>query len=389
MIAFVPARCGSKSIPFKNVKLFCGKPLIYWVLNELHLTSAITQIVVATDCDKIRFIVEEFNFAKVVIYMRELENASDTSSSESVMLEYINVANIPLEEYFILAQITSPFTTALNLSEAIDYFFNNKFDSLLSCAISKRFYWNRLGFPLNYDYKTRPRRQEFQGQLIENGAFYISTVKGILESENRIHGNIGIYIMPEYTSIEIDEPDDWPIAELFFSKYRKQLDFREVKLFFTDVDGTLTDAGMYYDNLGNELKKFNTHDGKGIELLRLYGVKTGIITSENTNIVNLRASKLRVDFLFQGKSDKGKLEKILEACKIEKIAIENVAYIGDDINCLDLLRNVGLAACPADAQEEIQAIPGILRMNKNGGQGAVREFINFIIKNHLRQDTIV
>ncbi|MDD3489524.1 MAG: HAD hydrolase family protein [Paludibacter sp.] len=147
----------------------------------------------------------------------------------------------------------------------------------------------------------------------------------------------------------------------------------------TDVDGVLTDAGMYYSENGDELKKFNTHDGMGLQLIRQKGIKTGIITSENTMMVERRFNKLKLDYLYQGKREGGKLASVVEICEKEGITLNEVAYIGDDINCLELLSNVGLAACPANALDAVKQIPGIVRMNKKGGEGCVREFIEMII----------
>ena len=153
----------------------------------------------------------------------------------------------------------------------------------------------------------------------------------------------------------------------------------KIKLFLSDVDGVLTDAGMYYTESGDEFKKFNTHDGMGFKLLREAGIKTGIVTSENTKIVERRAQKLKIDYLRQGHQHGGKLTAALEICKLENISIQEVAYIGDDVNCFDLLSAVGLAACPANAVKKIKTIPGIMLLEKNGGEGAVREFIEFIL----------
>ena len=136
---------------------------------------------------------------------------------------------------------------------------------------------------------------------------------------------------------------------------------------------------MYYSENGDELKKFNTHDGKGFELLRNANIKTGIITSENTKIVERRAKKLKVDFLYQGKEHGGKLEAAKAICKDLGITLDAVAYIGDDVNCFELLSNVGLAACPSNAVDKIKSIPNILILNTKGGEGAVREFVNKII----------
>ena len=153
----------------------------------------------------------------------------------------------------------------------------------------------------------------------------------------------------------------------------------KIKLFLTDVDGVLTDAGMYYSEAGDELKKFNTHDGMGLQLIREKGIKTGIVTSENTKLVERRFNKLKLDFLFQGKREGGKLATVKELCEKEGISLSEVAYIGDDINCLELLSNVGLAACPADALDAVKNIPGIIQMKKKGGEGCVREFIEMIL----------
>lgn len=155
----------------------------------------------------------------------------------------------------------------------------------------------------------------------------------------------------------------------------------KIKLFLSDVDGVMTDAGMYYTESGDEFKKFNTHDGMGFELLRKAGIKTGIITSENTKIVERRAAKLKVDYLYQGKRNDGKLGAAKEICAKEGITLDQVAYIGDDINCLELLSHVGIAACPSNAVKTIQAIPAIIQLKTAGGNGAVREFIDLILEN--------
>jgi YrbI family 3-deoxy-D-manno-octulosonate 8-phosphate phosphatase len=155
---------------------------------------------------------------------------------------------------------------------------------------------------------------------------------------------------------------------------------RKIRLFLTDVDGVLTDAGMYYTETGDELKKFNTRDGMGLKLLREAGIKTGIITTENTRLVERRAAKLKVDHLVQGAYPK--LNAALEICKTEGITLEETAYIGDDVNCLELLQAVGLAACPADAVKKVKAVNGIMILDKKGGEGVVREFAELILEQY-------
>ena len=322
-IAFIPVRGGSKSIPLKNIKPFCGKPLVCWNIEALENCDAVDEIIIATDSQEIENTIKEFNYKKARIYQRSAENASDTASTESVMLEYIQNKKLNPDTTFILVQATSPLTQSIHFAEALQMYQENHFDSILSCVRNKRFFWNSNGTSLNYDFQNRPRRQNFEGMFMENGAFYINTVKNILDSKNRLSGKIGIYEMPEYTATEIDEPDDWIILENLMYRHilhNQRNDYRKIKLFLADVDGTLTDAGMYYSENGDEQKKFNTRDGLGFRLLKEAGIKTGIITSENTKIVENRAKKLNIDYLYQGQLDGGKLNIAKVICKKENMS---------------------------------------------------------------------
>tara|TARA_B110000971_G_scaffold217254_1_gene253775 strand:- start:159 stop:1304 length:1146 start_codon:yes stop_codon:yes gene_type:complete len=379
VIAFIPARGGSKSIPGKNIKDFCGKPLIYWNLFALEKSELVDEVIVATDSEQIFKIVEEFNFLKVKLYQRSAENAQDHSTSESIMLEYINYAKLAPSDTFMLVQATSPFTRTKDFNNGLRLM--SRHDTVFACAKIKRFIWNKEGIPLNYDHNNRPRRQDFEGTFMENGAFCISSVSDIIYHNNRISGNIGICEMEEYTFVEIDEVEDWIIAEQLFIKNHSsdyKFNFNKIKLLLSDVDGVLTDAGMYYTENGDEFKKFCTYDGMGFQLLQKSGIKVGILTTEDRNLNRRRAKKLGLDFDFHGAKDKLKIVKDL--CIKEKITLNEVAYIGDDVNCFSLLSHVGIAACPNNAVDKIRAIPNIIRLNKNGGDGVVREFVELILK---------
>ena len=177
----------------------------------------------------------------------------------------------------MLVQAMSPMTQTKHFSEALALYKTARYDSILSCVRNYRFFWNADGTSMNYDYTQRPHRQNFEGPLMENGALYINKVKNILSSGNRLSGHIGIYEMPAYTGMEIEEPDDWTFLENLMRKHvlnhATDNPRKSVKLFLCDVDGTLTDGGMYYAESGDELKKFNTRDGMGLQLLQAQGVK--------------------------------------------------------------------------------------------------------------------
>jgi len=197
-------------------------------------------------------------------------------------------------------------------------------------------------------------------EILEQAIAIDNIVKGIQNKESRTKNN------------EIVTSND----KLLTTNYKLPT---KIKLFLTDVDGVLTDAGMYYSEAGDELKKFNTHDGMGLQLIRQKGIKTGIITSEDTKMVERRYNKLKLDYLYQGKREGGKLPSAKEICELEGITLAEIAYIGDDVNCLELLSNVGIAACPANALDAVKNIPGIIQLKKKGGEGCVREFVEMII----------
>jgi N-acylneuraminate cytidylyltransferase len=151
---------------------------------------------------------------------------------------------------------------------------------------------------------------------------------------------------------------------------------RKIKLVAMDVDGVLTDAGMYYTENGDELKKFNTRDGMGVALVREAGLKTAILTRESTKIVERRGAKMRIDHVFIGVTDKlGCMRALLADLGL---TLDQVAYIGDDVNDYELLGEVGLAVAVRDATRLPKSVAHYVTEAK-GGDGAVRELCEFLI----------
>ena len=155
-----------------------------------------------------------------------------------------------------------------------------------------------------------------------------------------------------------------------------QKSLQQIRLFATDVDGVLTDGGMYYAESGDEWKKFNTRDGMGIKLLQKAGIITAIVTQERTKLVARRAEKLTIPELHQGVLDK--LSLVREMASRHGLTLSQVAYIGDDINDLETLKAVGFSATPADGMPQVAAAVDYI-CQKKGGEGAVREMIEMIL----------
>ncbi|SDC79944.1 acylneuraminate cytidylyltransferase [Geotoga petraea] len=384
-IAMIPLRAGSKSIKNKNRKKMLGRPLFTWVLGEAY-HSNLNQVYVFTD-DKeiIDYVEKEYKYTdKIKVLQRSEESSTDTASTEFAMKEFVNSIDHDYDLLFLL-QATSPLSTKEAINKVIEKIEKDSYDSALTVVENKRFIWDKCGNSINYDYNNRPRRQDFEGYLVENGAIYGTTKQQFEKSGIRIGGNIGIVKMPEDTLIEIDEPNDWYIVEnLLENRLRKNKKKNsKIKALFLDVDGVFTKGTVYFDNNGELLKEFSLRDGMGLEILRENDIEVFVITSENSDIVKSRMNKLKIDNYYPGVKDKyTKIEDILIDRNYKR---EEIAYIGDDINDLSNLISVGWSFCPKNAVKEIKDKVDII-LNNDGGREAIREAVSFIIEYNKRED---
>ena len=157
-------------------------------------------------------------------------------------------------------------------------------------------------------------------------------------------------------------------------KMRKRI--KKIKLIATDVDGVLTDGGMYYSSKGDVLKKFHARDGMAVSILKKNTIPTVIITKERNQIVKKWSSKMNIDKLFDGV--KNKEEIVSKLCKSYGLSENNIAYIGDDVNDLEILKKTGFAATPKDGNMEVKKIVDYICKNR-GGEGVLREICDLII----------
>ena len=152
--------------------------------------------------------------------------------------------------------------------------------------------------------------------------------------------------------------------------------FQDIKIVLADVDGVLTDGGMYYSEKGEVLKKFNAKDGMGVEILLRSKVKTVLLTRENSNIVKKRGSKIKAAATYIGTFNKeSQLQKI---CKKFQVSPAEIAYIGDDLNDLEIMKLVGFSAMQSDGIKDLRKIVDYVCKN-NGGHGAFREIVDLIV----------
>jgi CMP-N-acetylneuraminic acid synthetase len=209
-VAYMPLRGGSKSIPRKNIRPLAGRPLFAWSLGAALASNCFEQVWAGTDSDEIQRAVEQQLGGRVRVFRRAAETCADDSSTESALLEFAAQVDF---DVLCTIQATSPLTRAQDYQQAQRTFLQRPADSLLTATRVKRFYWTPEGQPLNYDPARRPRRQEFAGSLMENGAFYLTSRKVLDATGCRLGGAVAIHEMAPDSAIEIDEPEDWTAVE--------------------------------------------------------------------------------------------------------------------------------------------------------------------------------
>lgn len=378
-IALIPLRAGSRGIPGKNKKNLIGRPLYQWVLGEAIFSDLDEIYVFTDDYEILKQIQKGYNWTnKVKGMQRSPESATETASTEQAMLELAYKLNNDFDVICLL-QATSPLTNARDINNCLAIIQNNNFDSALTVVETKRFAWSSEGKSLNYNYLKRPRRQNFDGSLIENGAVYATKKEAFLENKNRLGGKIGVVKMPEDTLTEIDEITDWIVIENLIKNRLTMLKkpVSKIKTMIFDVDGVFTDGTVAVSPEAELFKQFSVRDGMGIELLKQMGIIPIVLTSEDSPIVKTRMNKLNIEHLYLGVKDKfSYLQKILNNLNLNR---NEVAYVGDDINDLPNMISVAWGIAPANALPSIKQNAD-LTLNNPGGNMAIRESIEFIQK---------
>lgn len=383
-IGIIPLRKGSKGIVGKNKKKLVGRPLFSWVLAEAVFSDLDTVFVFTDDQEIIEYINKEYFWTnKIKALIRNPENANDTASTESTMLEFSQKIN---HDYDILCllQATSPLTKAQDINNVLNKIILEHYDSALSVVKTHRFAWNSDGTPQNYDIYNRPRRQDFEGLLIENGAVYCTKKEAFLNSKNRISGKIGMSEMPEETYMEIDSLTDWEIIEnLIIKKLKNNKQNGKIEYLILDVDGVFTDGCVYYSKEGELTKKFDMRDGMGLEILRQNNVEVVVLTSENSELVAQRMKKLNITNTFLGVKDK--FSFIKDFINNKNVSFDALAYVGDDVNDLANMCSVGWSFAPQNATNIVKSNADVV-LTKNSAEGAIREVCEFILKYNTRYE---
>ncbi|MFJ2032097.1 N-acetylneuraminate synthase family protein [Streptosporangium sp. NPDC087985] len=376
VLAVVPARGGSVGVPLKNLAAVGGTPLVARAVKACVRAELVDGVVVSTDHAEIAAVAREAG-ATVIDRPQELSGA--TASSESAVLHVLDqLAETP--DVVVLVQCTSAFIDPADLDTAIAKVLDGPADVVFSGLETHEFLWSAGGAGVNHDPSFRPRRQDREPHFRETGAFYVMRTEGLREHGHRFFGSVAVQAVPSRHAVEVDTPEDLEIVRAL-APFVDRPEPIDVDAVITDFDGVHTDDRAYIDQDGREMVAVSRSDGMGIALLRRSGVKLMIMSTEHNPVVAARARKLGVPVL-QGLTDKRTV--LRDWLAIEGLDPARVAYVGNDVNDLGPMGEVGWPVTVPDAHPRVRAAARTM-LTRPGGAGAVRELCDRVLA--ARPDT--
>ncbi|XP_072509627.1 N-acylneuraminate cytidylyltransferase [Notamacropus eugenii] len=377
MAALILARGGSKGIPLKNIKHLAGVPLIGWVLRAAQDAGVFQSIWVSTDHDEIEKVAKQCG---AQVHRRSSEVSKDSSTSLDAISEFLSYHN----EVDIVGNIqaTSPCLHPSDLQKVAEMIREDGYDSVFSVVRRHQFRWSEIQKgvsdvtePLNLNPAKRPRRQDWDGELYENGSFYFAK-RHLIEMGYLQGGKMAYYEMRAEHSVDIDVDIDWPIAEqrvLRYGYFGKEK-LKEIKLLVCNIDGCLTNGHIYVSGNQEEIISYDVRDSIGISLLKKSNIEVRLISERACSKQTLSSLKLDVRMEI-GISNK--LAVVDEWRKEMGLCWKEVAYLGNEVSDEECLKKAGMSGVPADACSIAQKASGYI-CKCSGGRGAIREFAEHI-----------
>nr|XP_055047599.1 N-acylneuraminate cytidylyltransferase B-like [Misgurnus anguillicaudatus] len=379
--ALILARGGSKGIPLKNIKVLAGVPLIGWVVRAALDSDVIDSVWVSTDHDEIEQVARTCG-AKV--HRRTPEVSKDSSSSLETIKEFIQ--HRPEVDIVCHIQATSPCLHPYHITGALQMITEHGYDCVFSVVRRHNFRWTEVNNkegertePLNIDPAYRPRRQDWPGELYENGSFYFYTREAVEKSLKEV-GKWGYYeMLPEY-SVDIDVDIDWPVAEQrilrfgYFGEKKKT----EIRLFLCSVSGCLTNGQIYVSVSGEQFVAINGRDLAGIRMLQREDIEVILISNVNEMVSKdlLKTISKQTGCHIRLVMEKKDLECLMKEKNMQK---DEVAFMGAECEDVEIMTQVGLNAVPPDAPVS-RLIAADFTCQRPAGHGAVFELAQYILQ---------
>lgn len=383
VLTIIPARGGSKGIPRKNVQYIAGQPMIAWNIQAASQSKWVNRIVVSTDDSEISMIASAFG-ANVV--NRPAEISGDAASSESALihvLDHLKQTESYQPDLVVFMQCTSPLTSSEDIDNCIQKLMDEQADSALTVADFHYFVWKIQGDGLaegmNHDKAFRLRRQDREPQFLETGAVYVMRTEGFLNAKHRFFGKTVASEMPLERVFEIDDPVDLIVADTRLramnQKRLSQLLPLAIKAIVFDFDGVMTNNQVLVSQDGSESVLCSRSDGMGISQLKSAGYCMAVLSTEVNPVVAARCQKLNLEC--HQSLGNNKALSFKEWAEKKGLSMQNIIFVGNDINDMECMKLAGCSVVPADAHVSVMPYAKII-LSANGGFGAVRELTDLI-----------
>ncbi|RMH73743.1 MAG: acylneuraminate cytidylyltransferase [Gemmatimonadetes bacterium] len=395
VLAIIPARGGSKSIPRKNIKLLAGHPLLAYSIAAGRQAASVGRVIVSTDDSLIAEVAQRYGAE--VPFIRPSQLAQDDTTDFPVMvhaLKWLEENEAYKPEIIVQLRPTSPFRPPTSVDESVQLLVADpQADSVRSITRSGENpykMWRREAKYLTplleseFDEPYNLPRQKLPPTFWQTGHIDTIRYRTIMEKQSLTGDHILPLMIDPYYAVDIDTPDQWVFAEWLIAKDDREMVhpnhlliqlFEGIKLIVFDFDGVFTDNTVIVFEDKREAVICNRGDGMGLNLLRQRDIQVVVLSTEVNPVVSARCEKLNLP-CYQGIRDKSRmLDHILQE---RNLTLEQVAYVGNDVNDLECLKRVKLGIAVADAH------PSILRhvdwiLSKPGGKGAVRELCDLIL----------
>jgi len=378
--AAIPAKGTSNRVPSKNMQQILGVPLFLWAANNLNRVLPKEDIYIDSDSDETLALAEKFGYQTI---KRPSDLATNATDGNQLMLW--QASNLDAD---IIIQHLPPmiFLKAETIRKALSAIRDDGYDSAFAINEEAFYLWDENG--ARYDLKNIPNSFTLPKLRIEGMGFYACRKEKLVETGVRVCGRSASIEIDAFESVDIDNPIDLEMARAIAgglsrdSKYTAGLSQYfsrpNIKLLVLDVDGVMTDGGMYYTESGDQFKKFDTKDGIAIKRMVESGIEVRFLSSgTNVGLIKNRAETLGVQVAHCGLEKKTEiLGRWIEELSLKK---EDIAYIGDDINDLEAMKMSGFTVCPSDAVVEIKSSVNVV-LTSDGGASCVREFWETYIK---------
>ena len=385
VVAIIPARGGSKGVPGKNLKEIGGVPLVGRSVQAAMASTRIGSVYVSSDDHDILAAGKKYGAGAI---LRPAHISGDKASSEAALTHGIEEIRRSGKQpsVVVFIQCTSPFTGPDDLDRLVAALEDQTICASLTVSEDHGFLWRQgedgRGHGINHDEtKARQRRQDMQPQYRENGAAYAMKIDPYLALGRRFCGPVAI-VETHMPSLEIDEPADLILAQAWWELSRRKSrashleTLKTIRALVTDFDGVHTDDTVLVDQDGKESVICSRSDGMGIAKLASAGYKVLILSKEQNPVVTARAKKLRVECRQGIDEKKGELERWAAE---QGLSLNEIAYVGNDVNDLECLRAVGLSIAPCDAHPDVLAEVR-WTLSAPGGRGALREICDTALK---------